>query len=370
MKKVLFTATVDSHILCFHIPFLKLFHDKGYEVHVATNGTDEIPYCDKKIKVSFERSPFKFNNIRAIKQLRKVINEEHYDIIHTHTPMGSVVTRLAAKKARKNGTRVIYTAHGFHFYKGASLKNWLLFYPIEKLLSRITDDLITINMEDYEFARKKFHCQVHYVPGVGIDENKFNFSMSNEDKKELRKSLNLKDDDFVMIYPAEISARKRQIWLINAITELLRNHKDIHLLLPGKDSLNGKCQKLVKELELSSQVHFLGYRKDIPKLLKISNIALSSASQEGLPVNIMEAMYVGLPIVASDCRGNRDLVKDGENGYLIELNDKGKFSNSILKLYNEKNNYSKYFKYNRELVKKYYLDNVMKYMVKIYKQGN
>ena len=366
MKKVLFTATVDSHILQFHIPFLKYFKDKGYEVHVATNGDEEIPYCDKKIKVSFERSPFKFNNIRAIKQLRKVINEEHYDIIHTHTPMGSVVTRLASKSARKSGTRVIYTAHGFHFYKGASLKNWLLFYPIEKLLSRITDDLITINMEDYELARKKFNCQVHYVPGVGIDENKFDFSMSNEDKKELRKSLNLKDEDFVMIYPAEISARKRQMWLINAIAELLRSHKDIHLLLPGKDSLNGKCQKLVKELELSSQVHFLGYRKDIPKLLKIANVALSSANQEGLPVNIMEAMYIGLPIVASDCRGNRDLVKNKYNGYLIEIKDSTSFSNSVEKIYQNDKETIQFSKNSKKEINNYLLNKIMTKMDDIY----
>ena len=149
MKKVLFTATVDSHILQFHLPFLKMFKENGYEVHVATNGDESIPFCDKKIKISFERSPFKINNLKAIGQLRKVINEEQYDIIHTHTPMGSVVTRLAAKQARKkNNTRVIYTAHGFHFFKGAPILNWLVFYPVEKWLAKYTDTLITINKED------------------------------------------------------------------------------------------------------------------------------------------------------------------------------------------------------------------------------
>ena len=155
-KKVLFTATVDSHILHFHIPYLKLFKEKGYEVHVATNGNEEIPYCDKKHVISFERSPLKLNNLKAIGQLRKIINEENFDIIHCHTPMGSVVTRLAAKKARKKGTRVIYTAHGFHFYKGAPKLNWFLFYPVEKYLSKYTDTLITINKEDYDLAKRKF----------------------------------------------------------------------------------------------------------------------------------------------------------------------------------------------------------------------
>ena len=368
MKKVLFTATVDSHILQFHLPFLKLFKENGYEVHVATNGNEKIPYCDKKHYISFERSPFKLNNLKAIKQMKKLTNEEKFDIIHTHTPMGSVVTRLGAKKARKNGTRVIYTAHGFHFYKGAPKLNWMLFYPIEKYLSKITDTLITINDEDYQIAKKKFKkCKdIQYVPGVGIDEEKFNFEMTEKEKNDLRKSLGLKKDDFVMIYPAEISKRKRQIWLVNCLNELLQKHKDVHLLLPGKDSLNGECQKKVKELNLDNQIHFLGYRKDIPKLLKISNIALSSANQEGLPVNIMEAMYVGLPIVASDCRGNRDLVFDNKNGFLIDLEDNNRYKDSIAKIYLSKNSYAKFSKESQSIIKNYLLDKILVSMNLIY----
>ena len=370
MKKVLFTATVDSHILQFHLPFLKMFKENGYEVHVATNGDESIPFCDKKIKISFERSPFKLNNLKAIGQLRKVINEEQYDIIHTHTPMGSVVTRLAAKQARKKyNTRVIYTAHGFHFFKGAPVLNWLVFYPVEKYLSKYTDTLITINMEDYELAKSKFKkCKdIQYVPGVGIDEEKFNFEMSDEEKYELRNSLGIKDNDFVMIYPAELSKRKRQIWLINAISELLKEHKDIHLLLPGKDSLNGQCQELVKELKLENQIHFLGYRKDIPKLLKISNLAVSSARQEGLPVNLMEAMYVGLPIVASDCRGNRDLIKNNYNGLLINIDNKIFFSKSILKTYSETKTINTYAENSKKISEYYKLENITNQMASIYK---
>lgn len=370
MKKVLFTATVDSHILQFHLPFLNFFKEKGYEVHVATNGDEEIPYCDKKFKITFERSPYKTNNLKAIKELTKIIDNEKYDIIHTHTPMGSVVTRLASRKAiKKYGTKVIYTAHGFHFYKGAPLLNWLLFYNVEKYLLRYTNTLITINEEDYNLAKLKFSkCKnIVYVPGVGIDEEKFANKMSVKEKKQLRESLNLKKSDFVIIYPAELSKRKRQIWLINAISNMLKEHKDIHLLLPGNDSLNGECQQLVESLNLNEQVHFLGYRKDIPKLLQIANIAVSSANQEGLPVNIMEAMYIGMPIVASDCRGNRDLVKDGKNGYLIDLEDNNRFAESILKLYKSKNDYKKYLNNNQKYIKNYLLDNVMKKMEKIYK---
>ena len=367
-KKVLFTATVDSHIMHFHLPFLKLFKEKGYEVHVATNGKEEIPYCDVKHTVSFERSPMKINNLKAIRELKKIIDKEKFDIIHCHTPMGSVVTRLAAKNARKKyGTRVIYTAHGFHFFKGAPLKNWLLFYPVEKNLAKYTDTLITINKEDYNLAKNKFSKRCHdieYVPGVGIDEKKFNIKMTKKAKIELRKSLGLKEDDFVMIYPAEISKRKRQIWLIKAIKDLLYLHKDIHLLLPGKDSLNGEGQKLVKKYNLNNQIHFLGYRKDIPKLLMVSNLALSSASQEGLPVNILEAMYIGLPIVASDCRGNRDLVINNKNGFLLEHNDSLGFRNCVEKMYrNRKINFGNE---SRKIIKGYLLDIVLEKIKKIY----
>ncbi len=368
MKKVLFTATVDSHILAFHIPFLKLFKEKGYEVHVATNGDEEIPYCDKKIKISFERSPFKLNNLKAIKELKKVIDEENYDIIHTHTPMGSVVTRLAAKEARRRGTRVIYTAHGFHFFKGAPFLNWALFYPVEKYLSKYTDTLILINKEDYELAKKRFKkCKdIEYVPGVGIDEEKFNFKMTKKEKSDLRKSLGLTDKDFVMIYPAELSSRKRQIWLIKTLKEVLKEHNDIHLLLPGRDSLNRKCQKLVKKLNLEEQIHFIGFRKDIPELLKISDLAVSSARQEGLPVNIMEAMYVGLPIVASNCRGNRDLVQDNINGYLINLNDQDKFEQCIRTIYQAKKSDIYFGKKSKNIIKDYVLDKLLIMMNEIY----
>ena len=257
-KKVLFTATVDSHILNFHTPYLKYFKDNGYEVHVATNGTEKIPYCDIKHTVSFERSPFRLNNLKARKQLKKIIDTEQFEIIHTHTPMGSVVTRLAALNARKKfNTRVIYTAHGFHFYDGAPVQNWLFFYPVEKYLARYTDTLITINQEDYQRAKNKFKTRVEYVPGVGIDESKFKFKMSKKEKSDLRKSLGLKDTDFVLIYAAELNKNKNQKMLIEAMSEIIKINKNVHLLLPGNDSLNKFHGRLVRDYGLIMNVHIL-----------------------------------------------------------------------------------------------------------------
>lgn len=343
MKKVLFVATVDSHIESFHLPYLKLLHDKGYEVHVATNGPNQFSNCDIKHQISLERNPFKIKNLIAIKQLKKIIKKEKYTLIHCHTPMGGVVARLAAKSFNKSQskkglkrTRVIYTAHGFHFYHGAPLLNWLLFYPVEKHLAKYTDTLITINQEDFNLATKKFkrRCKnIEYIPGVGIDPKKFDFKMTSSEKHNLRKSFGLKDDDFVMIFPAEISKRKNQEWLIQTIEELFKKHKNFHLLLAGRDSLNGKCDKLIKNLGLENQVHLLGYRKDIPQLLMASNLALSSARFEGLPINILEALYSKLPVVAIKCRGASELIKDGVNGFLIKPYNGQDFVNSIEKIY-------------------------------------
>lgn len=312
-KKVLFVATVDSHIELFHLPYLKMFHDKGWEVHVATETGKKIPYCDKKIKLPIKRSPFKLiSNHRAIKKLREVVKKEKYDIVHCHTPVGGVVARLACKKLRREGLRMIYTAHGFHFYTGAPVHYWMMFYPVEWYLAKYTDTLITINDEDYQRAKKRFgqRCyDVQYVPGVGVDEKKFEKKLSVKEKHALRGSLGLKDDDRVLIFPAELSKRKNQMWLIKTLEPLFKKDQKCHLLLPGKDSLNGKCQKLAKGLGLEKQIHFLGFRGDILELLQISDVAISSARQEGLPVNLIEAAMAGLPIVATDCRGNRDVCK-------------------------------------------------------------
>ena len=364
-KKILYVATVDVHIRTFHLPYLKMMHNKGWEVHVATNGKEKFPYCDKKHTICMERSPYKLNNLKAIKQMKQLLEKEHFDIIHCHTPMGSVVTRIAAKKARKNGTRVIYTAHGFHFYTGAPLLNWLLFYPVEKYLAKYTDTLITINQEDYNRAKKKFSKRCHdiqYVPGVGVDPKKFDFKMTKKEKHELRASLGLKDDDFVMIFPAELNKNKNQILLIEATKQLVKDgHVNIKLLLPGKDSINGKYQKTVKERGLENNIKFLGFRNDIPKLLKISDVAVSSSKREGLPVNIIEALYCKLPVIANNCRGVEELIKSDAS--CIMINDSRQAKDAII---NIKKHYEQP---DAKRINKYLITNVIRATEKIYRRN-
>lgn len=361
MKKVLFVATVPGHINAFHLPILKLLKDKGYEIHVASNRNDDIKYCDKKIIIPISRSPYKISNFKAIKTLEKTINNENYEIIHCHTPMGGVVARLASKKARKKGTRVIYTAHGFHFYKGAPIKNWILYYTVEKLLSKHTDILITINKEDYNLATEKFKkTKIEYVPGVGIDQNKFNTKISDSEKNKLRKELGLKKEDIVLIYTARLDKNKNQLFLINVMEKLYKENQNIHLMLVGGDELNGYYQKIAKEKNLEKNIHFLGFRRDIPNLLRISNIAVSSSLREGLPVNIMEALCCNLPVVALKCRGMEDLIENGNNGYIVK--NEAEFIKAINSIYTGN------FKKNQNIIiEKFYIENVITKLKDIYK---
>lgn len=367
MKKILFSATVAEHILAFHVPYLKWFKEHGYEVHVAAKGDDNIPYCDKFFNVSFERSPFKTSNIKAYRELKKIIDDNNYELIHCHTPMGGVLTRLAARRARKKGTKVIYTAHGFHFFKGAPLINWLLYYPIEKWLSKHTDCLITINDEDYECAvRNRFNAEcIKKVNGVGIDLNKFT-PQTAEKKAELRKEYNYSDADFILIYVAELNHNKHQDLVINAINILKDKIPNIKLLLAGTGNLTEKYKDQVNKLGLDKYIHFLGYRKDIPNLVMISDIAVSASRREGLPVNVMEAMATGLPLVATKCRGNRDLVKDGENGFVVGTDDVEGFADAVKKLRESQDLRIKFGEKSLELINMYSLETVTGEMEDIY----
>jgi len=364
-KKVLFTSHV-ANFQKFNRPFMRMLSEQGYEVHYASMGEEEILDCDKSFVVPFTRSPFGLSNIAAYRQLKEIIEREHYDIIHTHTPMGSVVTRLAARAARKKGTRVIYTAHGFHFFEGAPILNWLIYYPVERYMARHTDTLITINKEDYERAKAQFKTKVQYVPGVGIDPKKFDVKMTKKEKTELRKSLGLKDTDFVLTYPAELNKNKNQTMLIKAMAQLVKIHPDIHLLLPGKDSLNGYHKKLISKLGLATNIHLLGYRDDIPQLLKITDVSVSASRREGLPVNIMEAMYLGIPVIATNCRGNRDVVTHQLSGVLISHKDGDSLIDSLLTMHKNRWHLDKFSKVAKRSSREYVMGNILPMMKKLY----
>lgn len=368
-KKVLFTATVvKTHINAFHLPFLKMFKDAGWEVHVAAKNDfiDEpclIPNCDKYYDIDFDRFPFSRRNFHAYKKLQKIILENQYDIVHCHTPVAGVLTRLAARLC--NNTRVIYTAHGFHFFKGAPLINWLIYYPVERFCARYTDKLITINKEDYERAKQfklRNNGKVYYIPGVGMDINKI--KNVNIDINEKKKELGIPDDIPVILSVGELNENKNHEVVIQALDKI-KEQKYIYIIA-GRGKLEDYLNSLIKEKCLTEKVRLLGYRKDIAELLNITDIFVFPSLREGLSVALMEAMSAGLPIIASNIRGNRDLLCNND---LFDPRDIHKLMKLIKSKLNIIGNGEK-IKVNYSNMDNYSLDNVLKQMVEIYGEEN
>ena len=364
-KKVLFTATVvKTHINVFHLPYLKWFKKRGYEVHVAAkndciNEPCIIPNCDKYYDVKFARFPFSKTNIKAYKQLKKLIQENNYDIIHCHTPVAGVLTRLAARK-NKN-TTVIYTAHGFHFFKGAPLLNWLIYYPVERFCARYTDKLITINKEDYERAKQfklRKHGKVYYVAGVGIDLDKI--ENIKVDIKKKKTELGIQENTPVLLSVGELIKRKNHETVLKALRQI--KDKNFVYLICGRGVLMEHLQNLTKQLGLESKVKFLGFRKDIAEICKAADLFIFPSYQEGLPVALMEAMATGLPVIASNVRGNRDLIAK-EN--LFEPNDVAALTNLIKKQLEAIEN-KELKKVDYANLDQYSLKNVLKQIAEIY----
>ena len=292
-----------------------MLQEHGYEVHTVCGEAEAFPYSDKQFVVPMGRSPFDPKNRAALRTLRRIIREGDYDVVHGHTPVGGALTRLAARKARKNGTRVFYTAHGFHFYKGASILNWLVFLPIEWTLSFFTDTLITINREDYDRARRLLHARrTAYVHGVGCETEKY-FRLSGAERDEARRRLGLSADDQLLVYVAEQNLNKNQSMLIRAAKTLSAEFARLRLLIVGPDNIGGAYERLANELD--APVRFLGDRDDIPQILSVCDVYTASSLREGLPRNVMEAMAASLPVIAVENRGHCALVRDGETGFLV-----------------------------------------------------
>lgn len=375
MKKVLFVATVvKTHIMEFHIPYLKMFKEMGWETAVAARNDYEnpadcvIPYCDIYYNIPFERNPLKPGNLKAYKELKHIIDEGEYDIIHCHTPVGAMLTRLAAKQARKQGTKVFYTAHGFHFYKGAPVINWILYYPVEKWLSRYTDVLITINKEDYERAKTFKAGKVCYVPGVGIDLKKFNAGYVNKEQK--RKEIGVSADDFVLLSVGELIPRKNHEVVIRALSVLKQLDKLNHIeyVICGRGAYEADLRKLAEGLDVADHVHFLGYRNDISEICNCANLFVFMSHQEGLPVALMEAMACGLPTVCSNIRGNTDLIEDGVTG-LLANNTPEEVAQSISKLKSDTALRNRVASAALQKIKQFDLSSVEDEMSKIYGGG-
>ena len=346
MKRMLMVASVASMIGQFNMNNIKILQELGYQVDVACNFRDRSVWNndrvqafikelkEKKIKtyqIDFSRSSKNMlQHMKSYKQLDYLMKKRKYDFIHCHTPIAGAIARLVA---HKNNIKVIYTAHGFHFFKGAPIKNWVLYYPIERFLARYTDILITINKEDYCRAKTFKAKKVEYVPGVGVDIEKFkNCKVDIEKKKE---ELGIPQNAKVLLSVGELSKRKNHQIVIKALAKLKK--KDIYYLICGQGKEENNLRYLAKDLGIEKYILLLGYRNDVDQLYKIADLFIFSSLQEGLPVALMEAMASGVPCIANNIRGNNDLIEETMQGTaLIDINNVQEVKRQIENMIREK----------------------------------
>lgn len=336
MKKILFISNIAKNVGSFSIASIAAAKKCGFEFYYAANwdaatdeqrAQDEKKYGIKLVHIDLDRSPYSKKNLQAYKQIVDFIKKEKIDYIHCNTPVGGVLGRLAGEKC--NVKRIIYEAHGFHFYDGAPKKNWLIYYPVEKWLANKTDAIITINNEDFKRAKRfklRNNGQVYYVPGVGIDLSQYDIPDTVREIK--RKELCLEKTDFALISMGDLIKRKNYATAIEVVAKI--NNPKVHYFICGKGSEEENLRELAKKFGVEKQVHFLGYRKDIKELLKSADVFLLTSNQEGLARSLMEAMASSLPCIVSNIRGNSDLIINNVNGFLCS--DVNEYVTSIERL--------------------------------------
>lgn len=327
-KRALMLASVASMIDQFNLPNIRLLQSLGYTVDVSADFSnpgnitvDRASDLRKELEAEgvavfdtpIPRSLSPKRVADAYRQVKRQADNGHYGLVHCHSPIGGALARLAFRKYRKMGTKVIYTAHGFHFYKGAPFKNWLVFYPVERLLSRYTDTLITINKEDYHRAKKEFHAgETVYVPGIGIDTARF---ANNGGRNKIRGEFGIPEDKTVFLSVGELNANKNHKTAIKALSKIDR---DFIYIIVGKGILEEELRETAKKAGIEDKVILAGFRRDVADFYSAADYFVFPSFREGLSVSLMEAMASGLAIVCSRIRGNTDLVDEHDGGFLFD----------------------------------------------------
>ena len=366
-RKVMMIATTDNMIWQFMLPHIRHLQEHGNVVECVCARTgfwfDELKEQHNLVvhEIDFGRNPIKFKNIKAYKQLKKLQEERKFDLVYCQQPVGGMMGRLVGKKFK---IPVIYTAHGFHFFKGCPLVNKLVYKPVEKWLSKYTDILITINEEDYQSALKMKSKKVFKINGIGIDSHKIKFE--DFDKIAFRHELGLTENDKVILTVSEINQNKNYISMLETMKILVEKDKSYKFVSCGTGVWKDKIKNFAKELGIEENVIFLGYRKDIGKIMQITDVFFHASYREGLTLSVMEAMSFGLPCVVSNVRGNRDLIVDGKGGFICEPTDAQNFAVKIEYLLNNLEDYRLMGEFNKQESKKYTIEEIKKQLEKIY----
>ena len=343
MKKALIVTAFARFIKSFLTNDILILQGMGYEVHCAANihhaAADCMPDYFDEMKVTFHQIDFSSNrplskeSLKSYCQMKKLLSEIQYDVIHCHTPIAGAITRIASKKQRRQGCKILYTTHGFYFHKHSTWKTWAIYYTVENLMSYYSDAIITINHEDFKNAQRMHSKQVYYIPGVGVDTNRYiNVKI---DRNIYRNNIGVGNDDFLILAVGELSKRKNHQIIIKALGEAKIPKAVFMICGNAMTSANTKDELELLAKKIGVDLRLMGLRDDIPEICKCADIGVMPSTREGVGLSGIEMLASGLPVVASDVHGIVDYISDGENGYLCDPNDVHAFSEAIKKLYPE-----------------------------------
>ena len=369
MRKLLLVANVSKeHIRKFHIPFIRMMREKGWQVDVACRLDEPVPECDHAFDLPCDRNPFRGGLLASVRVLRRVLRENHYDVVHCHTVVGGIIARTAAAPFRKDGLKVFYTNHGIHFFPGAPLSRWIMGYPLERLLAPKTDLLITINKVDDATARRYLSgcggfARIH---GIGVNLEKFRNAPLETDRTAYRRTLGLSPEDFVVTYVAELIPNKNQQMLLRSFAQVCQVIPRARLMLAGPDHWGGKLQDMASQMGIADRVLFLGWRSDVPRLLSCADAYAATSRSEGLGLNIIEAMACGLPVVACRNRGHCEIITDGVNGFLVDYDDADAMARRIIQFSREPATAEALVHSARAQIRKYETGSVLRDLERIY----
>lgn len=370
MANILYIATSDIHLRTFHVPYLEWLVHKGHTVDLAFEDRGGISFdmAREVYRIGFPRSLNPARLRRAYADLKRVIDHGDYDLLHCHTPIPSALARLAARNWRRRDGKLLYTSHGFHFYERGPFRNWLAFYPAELLLSHLTDCIVTINAEDLAYTKNPlWGAPSQRIPGIGIQPRGFAPASTGE-RLALRQELGFDADDFILLYIAEFIPRKNHRFIIDVVQELRAAVPDLKVVFLGRGALMQECEAIANSLGVQDTVLFKGFRDDVAKFARIADVGISASRHEGLGIALLEQMMCAVPIVASEDRGHREFVENGETGFLFKQNDRQEFADHVMRLFRDASLREAMGRKAHAKAQEFTLSNSMQEMAKIYER--
>ncbi len=338
---ILVITAVSGFLPEFELPNIRLLQNMGYTVHYASNFENPVYHCDKTVlekqgiichPISIQKSPGALKkNYKALRQTKELIKTWDIQAIHCHNPMGGVIGRLAGAAGGRE-IYCIYTAHGFHFYEGAPKKNWICFYPAERILAEFTDEMICINQEDERRANKfslRNHGLVSRIPGTGLDCKRF--QPNSLVRQQMRAELSLSHEDFVFLSAGELNKNKNHETVIKALFSVREPH--MKYFICGEGHRRKKLEQLIRKLGLQNQVFLWGYQEQIERYYQCADCFVFPSIREGMGMAALEAMSCGLPLIAADNRGSREYA--GQNAILCQAKNEGEYSAAMKRVFHD-----------------------------------